>query len=30
LTQGLVHSVAPDVKTVPGSNAIYVFALPGK
>jgi PQQ-dependent dehydrogenase (methanol/ethanol family) len=30
LTQGLVHSVAPDVKTVPGSNAIYVFALSGK
>ena len=30
LTQGLVKQVAPEVKTVPGHNAIYVFALPRK
>jgi hypothetical protein len=30
LTQGLVKQVTPEVKTVPGHNAIYVFALPGK
>ena len=30
LTQGLVKQVASELKTVPGHNAIYVFALPGK
>jgi hypothetical protein len=30
LTQGVVRAVAPEVKTVAGHNAIYVFALPGK
>jgi alcohol dehydrogenase (cytochrome c) len=30
LTQGLVRQVAPEVRFVPGANAIHVFALPGK
>jgi PQQ-dependent dehydrogenase (methanol/ethanol family) len=30
LTQGLVRQVAPEIKTVAGHNAIYVFALPEK
>ena len=27
---GVVRAVAPGVKTVPGHNASYFFALPGK
>jgi alcohol dehydrogenase (cytochrome c) len=30
LTQGVVKSVAPEIKPVTGHNAIYVFALPRK
>jgi len=30
LTQGLVRQVAPEIKTEPGHNAIYVFAVPGQ
>jgi glucose dehydrogenase len=30
LTQGLVRQVTPEIKTVTGHDASYVFALPGK
>jgi hypothetical protein len=30
LTQGLVRHVVPEIKTVAGHNAIYLFGLLGK